>query len=99
MKMQTKMRKILYFVPLFMLLGVVIIIGLLYFIIPNVVTSFLSGFWSGVKAPVVCIFNIFGSKFDFYNNPTSSNFFNFGFLAGVYIWSSPFSIFVSRTNK
>lgn len=93
------MKKIMYFVPLFMLLGSVLIIGFLYFIIPDVIINFVMGFWSGIKAPVVFILNIFGTKFKFFDNQTNSNLYNFGFLLGIYFWSSPSSFIAYKSRK
>lgn len=93
------MKKIMYFVPLFMLLGLGLVVGLLYLIIPDIVNNFIDGLWYGVKSPVVFVLNIFGTKFKFYDNMSNSNLYNLGFLIGIFVWSSPPSFIAYRNYK
>lgn len=82
------MRKIMYFIPLFSLLGLALVVGVLYLIIPKIVVMFFIGFWFGIKAPVVIVANAFGAKFVFFENRINSNSYNLGFLFGIFFWSS-----------
>jgi len=93
------MKKTMYFVPLFMLLGLGLIVGLLYLIVPDIIATFIDGLWYGIKAPVVFVLNIFGTKFKFYDNISNSNLYNFGFLIGIFVWSSSPSFIVYRNYK
>jgi hypothetical protein len=93
------LKKIIYFTPLFMLLGLGLIVGLLYLIFPEVVTSFISGLWYGVKAPVVLVLNIFGKDYKFYDNMSNKNIYNLGFLIGIFVWSSSPSFIAYQSNR
>ena len=92
-------RKIYYLIPLFMLLGVLLILGLLYLFIPNQMVNFLTGAWYGIKAPVVIIINVFGGKLSFYKNVELSGWYNFGFIIGIFVWSSPNRITKIKTIR
>lgn len=82
-----------------MLLGVGLIVGLLYLIIPDIAAIFVGGFWHGIKAPVVFVLNIFGTKFRFYDNIPNLNLYNLGFLIGIFVWSSPPSFMAYQSYK
>lgn len=93
------MKKLIHFIPLIMCFIIIIVFIIFYLIFPNVTSYFIRGLWYGVRSPIVLILNVFGTQFDFYSNTANSNFYNLGFLLGIFVWNSPpFVIHQTRTR-
>ncbi len=82
------MKKWTKFLPLFILLGVLIVCGILCIVFPSMMKNWIYGLWGGIKAPIVMFLNVFGAKFSFYENISASNAYNLGFIMGITSWSS-----------
>lgn len=78
-----------YLFPLFILIGLLLILGLLSFLIPNHVINFLRGVWYGIKAPIIVIASAVNLNLSFYKNIESSKLYDFGFIVGILTWASP----------
>lgn len=82
------MKKWTKFLPLFILLGVLIVCGILYIVFPSMIMNWIYGLWDGIKAPIVMFVNVFGARISFYENISASNAYNWGFVMGITSWSS-----------
>lgn len=83
------MNKKMYLIPCYFLAGVIIFLGTMHVFFPKMVTNFIMGFFDGIKAPFIIIFNIFCGDFHFYKNSDNSNIYNIGFILGIVTWKSP----------
>ena len=92
------MKKII-FVSLIVCFIFIIAFTVFYLIFPNEASNFIRGLWYGIRAPIVLILNIFGTQFDFYSNTASSNFYNLGFLLGIFAWSSHPPLVIHKIHK